>query len=50
MSGSLKRVGNAFELSGDGNATGVPAATAHVDLRGTTDGTNVAIVFATHDP
>jgi len=50
MSGSLKKVGNTFELTGDGNATGVPAATAHVDLHGTTDGTSVAIVFATHDP
>jgi Tfp pilus assembly protein PilX len=50
MSGSLKRVGNSYLLTGDGNATGVPASTAHVELNGTTEGTNVTIVFATHDP
>jgi Tfp pilus assembly protein PilX len=50
MSGSLKRVGNSFLMTGDGNATGVPASTAHVELNGTTEGTNVTIVFATHDP
>ena len=50
MSGSLKRLGNSFVLTGDGNATGVAAATAHVELHGTAEGTNVTIVFATHNP
>jgi hypothetical protein len=50
MSGSLEKAGNSFLLTGDGNATGVPAATAHVELHGTIEGTKVAIVFATHNP
>lgn len=50
MSGKLKKMGQTFEISGDGDATGVPPAHAHVDLKGTVLDTHVQIDFATHTP
>ena len=50
MSGKLTKLGQTFEISGDGDAVGVPNAHAHVDLKGTVLGTHVQIDYATHTP
>jgi Tfp pilus assembly protein PilV len=50
MTGTMQRAGNNFEIIGDGVATGVPPAKAHVELKGAVFGTHIQIDFATHTP
>ena len=39
-----------FEITGDGEASGVPSAHAHVELKGMVTGNRVQIDYATHTP
>jgi len=50
MSGTMKHFGTEFEIVGDGDATGVPPAHAHVELKGAVFENRVQIDFATHTP
>ena len=50
MSGKLTKLGQTFEISGDGDAIGVPNAHAHVYLQGAVLDGHVQIDFATHTP
>ena len=50
MTGAMKHFGNAFEIVGDGDATGVPAAHAHVEIKGAVFENRVQIDYATHTP
>lgn len=50
MAGTMKHFGNGFEIVGDGDATGVPPAHAHVELKGAVFETHVQIDYATHVP
>jgi hypothetical protein len=49
MSGSLRRVGNNFEIQGDGRAIGVPTQDASVQLQGRVDPDgSIKIDFTVH--
>jgi len=50
MSGTMQHAGNTFFITGDGVASGVPSAKAHVELKGSVSGTHIQIDFATHTP
>ncbi len=50
MTGTMTHTGNEFDITGDGDATGVPPAHAHVTLKGAVFGNRVQIDFATHVP
>ena len=50
MTGTMQHPGSSFEIIGDGIATGVPSAKAHVELKGAVFGTHIQIDYATHTP
>lgn len=51
MTGTMTHsASGAFEITGDGQATGVPSAHAHVELKGLIVGNHVQIDYATHVP
>jgi Tfp pilus assembly protein PilV len=50
MAGTMQHAGSSFEITGDGAATGVPPAKAHVELKGAIFGTHLQIDYATHTP
>lgn len=50
MSGTMQHNASSFEIVGDGEATGVPPAKAHVELKGAIFGNHIQIDYATHTP
>jgi type II secretory pathway pseudopilin PulG len=50
MTGTRKRSGNSFELTGEATAIGVPSISATATLKGTIDSFKVVIDYATHEP
>jgi len=50
MSGTLKRMGTSFELSGQATVNGVPSTSASVSVTGAINGTIVEIDYTAHTP
>jgi Tfp pilus assembly protein PilV len=49
MSGSIRRSGNEFEIDARGSSSGVISQTSTVYLRGSVNGSEIAIEWAKHD-
>lgn len=49
MSGSIQRPGNGFEIDARGTTTGLISQTSTVFLKGSVNGTDIAIEWARHD-